>query len=96
MIGSVAKMIIMSYSILFATLIIALFATFVILLIDKVGYREKMQIRAPKLISEMFSCDFCLSWWTCLLFAVVACTLQGEIIYILCSIAATPLTRKLL
>lgn len=96
MISSIATMIIMSYSILFTTLIIALFSTFAILLTERVGYREIIQIRAPKLVSELFSCDFCLSWWTCLAFAIAASILQGELIYLLCSIAATPLTRKLL
>lgn len=78
------------------TLINALFSAFIILLIERVGYREKIQVRAPKLIAELFSCDFCLSFWTCLSWSVVFSLATCNIMYIGCSIAATPITRKLL
>lgn len=79
-----------------ATLIIALFATFAILLTERLGYREKLQIRAPKLIAELFSCDFCLSFWVCLILSFVFCMITCNIVYILCCITSPPLTRKLL
>lgn len=79
----------------FLTLIIALFATFVILIAERVGIREKVQIRAPKLIAELFSCDFCLSFWVCLLTAMVISFSNIDIV-LLSAIAATPITRKLL
>ena len=78
------------------TIIIALFSCFVILFIDKIGYRELMQVRAPKLISELFSCDFCLSWWINLTITLVFCVMECEWYFICCAIAATPITRKLL
>lgn len=78
------------------TIVIALFASFVILLIEKVGYREEIQIKAPKLISELFSCDFCLSWWTCFFMALIICLLDGNLSIILCAVSATPITRKML
>lgn len=80
----------------FITLIIALFATFVILLTERVGIREKVQIRAPKLIAELFSCDFCLSFWVCLLTSLVISAFSNIDIVLLTAIAATPITRKLL
>ena len=80
----------------FATIITSLFATFTILLTERLGYREKIQVRAPKLIAELFSCDFCLSFWTCLSWSVVFSLATCNIIYIGCCIAATPITRKLL
>lgn len=80
----------------FATLIIALFSTFAILLTERLGYREKLQIRAPKLIAELFSCDFCLSFWVCLIWSVVFSVITCNIVYILCCITSPPLTRKLL
>ena len=78
------------------TIIIALFSCFVILFIEKIGYRELMQVRAPKLIAELFSCDFCLSWWTNLIVALVFCVMEGELYFICLAVAATPITRKLL
>ena len=80
----------------FLTLIIALFATFVILLTERVGIREKVQIRAPKLMSELFSCDFCLSFWVCLITSLVISAFSNIDIVLLTAIAATPITRKLL
>lgn len=78
------------------TIIIALFSCFVILFIEKIGYRELMQVRAPKLIAELFSCDFCLSWWINLIITLVFCVMECEWCFICCAIAATPITRKLL
>ena len=80
----------------FLTLIIALFATFVILLTERVGIREKAQIRAPKLIAELFSCDFCLSFWVCLITSLVISAFSNIDIVLLTAIASTPITRKLL
>ena len=78
------------------TLIIALFSAFAILLIEMVGYREKIQVKAPKLISELFSCDFCLSWWTCFTMALIISLLTCNLLITSTAIAATPITRKLL
>ena len=78
------------------TLIIALFSTFAILLTERVGYREKIQVKAPKLIAELFSCDFCLSWWTCFTMALIISLLACNLLIIITAIAATPITRKLL
>ena len=78
------------------TLIIALFSAFAILLIERVGYREKIQVKAPKLIAELFSCDFCLSWWTCFTMAFIFALLAYNLLITFTAIAATPITRKLL
>lgn len=80
----------------FLSLIIALFSAFSILLIEKVGYREKIQIRAPKLIAELFSCDFCLSWWTCFVIALIISLFTCNLLIICAAIAATPITRIML
>ena len=78
------------------TIAIALCAAFAILLMDKIGFREEVQVRAPRLISEMFSCDFCLSWWTCLVMASVIALLDGNLLITFAAVAATPITRKML
>ena len=48
-----------------SVILLALSATFILLLITKLGWREKGQIYGPKLISKMFNCDFCISFWIC-------------------------------
>lgn len=78
------------------TIIIALLSCFVILFIEKIGYRELMQVRAPKLISELFSCDFCLSWWINLIITLSFCVMACEWHFIFCAVVATPITRRLL
>lgn len=77
-------------------IIIALISAFVILFITKVGLRDFAIERSPKLISEMFNCDFCLSFWTnvCIAFIVICYT--GFLPFIAVPIFATPITRLLI
>lgn len=49
-------------TLLSALIYIALAAAFVILLIGKLGIRDNIIAKAPKLISQLFDCDFCLSF----------------------------------
>lgn len=74
-------------------IIIALIACWVILFITKTGAREYIQVHAPKLISQMFSCDFCLSWWLCLLLAICFSIGTGNPVIILCAFCSTPIAR---
>lgn len=77
-------------------LIIAAVAAFLLLLADKLGAIEYVQVHGTELLSEMFRCSFCLSWWTnVILFAVMA-VIVGNGWYLLAPIIATPVTRKLL
>ena len=78
------------------TIFIASYSCFSILFIGTTGIREQVIIKAPIMISKLFSCDFCLSWWTCLFISIVWAILSGDCRYVLCSIAATPITRIML
>lgn len=51
--------------------VIACFVAFVIILAGKIGLRDRVITTAPKLISELVGCDFCLSFWLSLLIAVI-------------------------
>lgn len=77
-------------------LCVALAAAFVILFLDRAELRERVVATAPKLISEMFGCDFCLSWWTCVVLAIIAALIDGEVVILLAPLFATPITRALL
>ena len=79
-----------------ALIYIALAAAFVILLIEKLGVRDEIIARAPKLISQLFDCDFCLSFWTALILAIILAIFFNKMSIILIPIISTPITRILI
>lgn len=85
-----------AYQITELVAVISLAAAFSILYIDKVGIRDQIILKAPSLISKLFSCDFCLSFWVSLAFAILLAILFNEIIIIFVSVLATPITRILI
>lgn len=79
-----------------ALIYIALAAAFVILLIGKLGIRDNIIAKAPKLISQLFDCDFCLSFWTSLILAIILAIFFNEMSIIFIPIISTPITRILI
>ena len=79
-------------------ILLTLATAFVILVISKIGVRDRIIERAPKLISKMFGCDFCLSFWTALIIAVIAWIFIPNLtfIVILYPVFSAPLTRFIL
>lgn len=71
-------------------------AAFVILLAERLGIRDKIVAEAPKLISQLFECDFCLSFWTSLILAIILAIIFNEMSIIFIPIVSTPITRILL
>ena len=78
------------------TLQIALVTAFFILLIGKLGIRDKVIAKAPKLISQLFDCDFCLSFWTALILAIILAIFFSEYYIIFIPIISAPITRILI
>ena len=83
-------------TLLSALIYIALAAAFTILLIGKLGIRDSIIAKAPKLISQLFDCDFCLSFWTSLIIAIILAIFFNEMSIILIPIISTPITRILI
>lgn len=81
---------------LLALTYIALAAAFVILLIGKLGIRDSVIAKAPKLISQLFDCDFCLSFWTSAILAVILAIFFSEFSILFIPIISTPITRILI
>jgi hypothetical protein len=77
-------------------IIIALISAFVILFITKVGLRDFVIEQGPKLISKMFNCDFCLSFWTNVFVAFFIAAFLGFLPLMVVPIFATPITRILI
>nr|DAK81426.1 MAG TPA: Protein of unknown function (DUF1360) [Caudoviricetes sp.] len=71
-------------------------AAFAILLAERLGVRDKIVAEAPKLISQLFDCDFCLSFWTSLILAIILAIFFNEMSIILIPIISTPITRILI
>lgn len=71
-------------------------AAFAILLAERLSIRDKIVAEAPKLISQLFECDFCLSFWTSLILAIILAIIFNEMSIIFIPIVSTPITRILL
>lgn len=77
-------------------LVLATVAAFGIMLISKLGLRDMAIVEAPKPISQLFECDFCLSWWTCFFLSLLTAAIRHDPTPILAAVVATPLTRRLI
>lgn len=81
---------------LYALIVTILAAAFIILLIGKLGIRDEIIMRAPNLISKLFGCDFCLSFWTSLILAIILVIFFNEIDIIFIPFVSSPITRILI
>lgn len=77
-------------------LVIAIVSAFIILLIDRIGLREFVVCRSPKVISRLFSCDFCLGFWVSVVLSAALSLAVGDASFMLIPIMSTPVTRILL
>lgn len=69
-------------------------AAFVILFISKIGLRDNIIMKSPvKLISQLFECDFCLSFWANVCISILICIAMKDPKYIVIPFFAAPLTR---
>lgn len=75
---------------------IALLSSFVILLIGKVGAREHIIINGNFLLSKLFSCDFCLSFWVSLFISVTVSVATNDMTLLFAPLFSTPITRILI
>ena len=76
--------------------LVALAAAFVIGLLTKWGVVEWMQVHGDKVLSKLFSCDFCLSFWTCTLLTVFVCCWYDEPLYVFAGVFSCGITRRLI
>lgn len=76
--------------------IVALVAAFTVLLISRIGLRDFIITHSPKLISELFSCDFCLCFWIGLTITLIAHFVVGWPFTFILPACSTPIARYLL
>ena len=76
---------------------VALFSAFIVLLLSTSGVRNTVIERCKyKIISKMFSCDFCLSFWVSVIVSFGAYFALRDIAILAIPFLSTPLTRTLL
>lgn len=85
---------------IYQIIIAALTTAFIILFANKSEIRIKLRdwcdIKKLSLIAKMLDCDFCLSFWMNLLFAIVCTFISCDASWLFIPIFSTPLTRFLL
>lgn len=82
--------------ILMYAVFIALIAAFFLLLLRKIGVVEYIQVHGNNFFAQMFSCDFCLSWWSGVVIAILATAISGDLSILITPFISTPITRKML
>lgn len=83
-------------SFLMSVVVVALAAAFVILLAMKVGIIEWMQARGDKLVSDLASCHFCMSFWTGTILFVIMAVVYDDPLLVFGGMFSCPITRMLL
>ena len=75
---------------------IALLSAFAIQLAKKLGITEWMQVHGSRIVAELFSCDFCMSWWMNVILSVILAIGFGSWWALVLPFFATMITRFLL
>lgn len=73
--------------------LVALMASFLVLLLTKWGVVEWLQVHGDELLSKMASCSFCLSFWACLIVTLTVVLGTDNALYMSVPFFATPITR---
>lgn len=83
-------------SLMIAAVMVACVVAFVLLLANKLGIIEYLQVHGDKIISQMAHCNFCMSFWTSVLMMIVIVAVTDECSLIAIPIISTPIARILM
>lgn len=75
---------------------VALLAAFIVLLVKKWGLAEWMQVHGDKFMSQLFSCDLCMSFWAAMLLSAFLAGYTDDMLMFVIPFFTTPITRILL
>lgn len=85
-----------SITICLASLMVGLSAAFIITLLYKLGIIEWVQVHGNRFFSEMFRCDFCLSFWISLLLSLPMLLGTLHVCYLIVPVMGAMISRKML
>ena len=77
-------------------ILISAVSAFLILLMGKTGLRDIAIQRSPRLVSRLFECDFCLSFWTSVLVSLAVSIVTGDPAHMAAPVFTAPITRILI
>lgn len=76
--------------------VVSLAAAFFLSLLSKWKVIEWLQVHAPsEFLYKLFSCKFCVSWWTCVIISLTLCVATGWFALMAVPICSTIITREL-
>ena len=76
---------------------IAMISCFIFLFLDKIGFRGYIVMYSPIwLFSDLFNCDFCLSFWINLFVSMLVVIATQDYWMFLIPLFSTPISRKFL
>lgn len=81
---------------LYQIVTIALLSAFIIQLISKLGARDYVIENSGYIISNAFSCDFCISFWVNLCVCAILAIITANFVLLFIPFLSTPITRILL
>lgn len=71
-------------------------SAFLLNLLNKWNFIEWVQVHGNDFFSKMFSCWFCLSWWTNVLVCILIAIIMRDWRFLFLPLITTILTKKLL
>lgn len=81
---------------LIASVLIGSFSAWCIMLAKKWGILEWLQIHSNAFFHQLFSCDYCLSWWCGVAVSVLAAAVTRDAHLLLVPFFSTMISRRLL
>lgn len=85
---------------IYKIIIVALAATFIILVLTKTGLRDKTRdafdLKHIEFMAKMIDCDLCLSFWLSVCICISETVYTGDVTWLTIPIFSTPITRFLL
>ena len=76
-------------------LLVSLVAAFCVLLVKKLGIAEYVQVHGNRFMSQLFSCDLCMSFWAAVVISTLIAVIEGDALLLVVPLFSTPITRML-
>lgn len=76
-------------------LMVACAAAFMVLLAKKWGIAEWMQVHGDRILSELFSCDLCMSFWASVMISFALLYMTEDLTVLMVPVFSTPITRMM-